>query len=114
LPTALLSHYLILDKVLKTKWFGTTMGEIKGKDMVPHHALSQSFVRAHELPVWNLSLRQALLFLKKETFDLPDGAPLGWTMAAFEGLPLGWLKLLPNRMNNYLPPERRIRMEVER
>ena len=26
------------------------------------------------------------------------------------GLPLGWMKVLPNRMNNYLPQERRIRL----
>ena len=58
------------------------------------------------------SREQALIFLKKETFDLPDSTPKGWTVAQYNGLPLGWIKVLPNRMNNYLPPERRIRMEV--
>ena len=104
--------YLMLDKFLKTKWFGTNIGEFKGKDFVPSHALALSRLAAADLPAVNLTRQQALLFLKKETFDPPSGAPLGWTLARFEGLNLGWLKILPNRLNNYLPQERRIRMSI--
>ncbi|MBK6995726.1 MAG: hypothetical protein IPH31_12640 [Lewinellaceae bacterium] len=37
---------------------------------------------------------------------------MGWTLARYEGLNLGWVKILPNRLNNYLPQERRIRMAI--
>jgi NOL1/NOP2/fmu family ribosome biogenesis protein len=112
LPAALESQYLLLDKFLKTKWFGTNIGEFKGKDFVPSHALALSRWAAADLPAVDLSREQALLFLKKETFDPPPGAPKGWTLARFDGLNLGWLKILPNRLNNYLPQERRIRMAI--
>lgn len=112
LPAQLESQYLLLDKFLKTKWFGTPIGEFKGKDFVPNHALALSRWASPDLPFVDLNREQALLFLKKETFDPPPGAPLGWTLARFEGLNLGWLKILPNRLNNYLPQERRIRMAV--
>ena len=79
---------------------------------MPSHALALSHWASAELPAVDLSREQALLFLKKETFDPPEAAPLGWTLARFAGLNLGWLKILPNRMNNYLPQERRIRMAI--
>lgn len=112
LPAALESDFLFLDKYLKAKWFGVNIGEFKGKDFIPSHALALSRWVSPTLPGLALSREQALLFLKKETFEIPPDTPLGWTLAQFEGLNLGWVKLLPNRMNNYLPPERRIRMAV--
>ncbi len=112
LPAVLENDYLILDKLLKNKWFGVNIGEFKGRDFVPSHALALSWTLSPELPRVAFSREQALLFLKKETFGLPAGTPQGWALATFEGLPLGWMKVLPNRMNNYLPAERRIRMEL--
>ena len=113
LPAALEAHYLLLDKHLKNKWFGVRVGQFKGKDFAPDHALALSTAVSKEAPKIDLSKEQALLFLKKETFDLPPEAPKGWALAAYRGLALGWIKVLPNRMNNYLPAERRIRMEVK-
>lgn len=112
LPATLEKWYLLLDKFLKTKWFGTPIGIFKGKDFVPSHALALSNWGAPEVPTLALTREQALLFLKKETFDPPEQAPLGWTLATFEGHNLGWVKVLPNRLNNYLPQERRIRMSI--
>lgn len=114
LPAALENDFLILDKLLKNKWFGVNAGEFKGRDFAPSHALALSTALSPDLPRVVLSREQALLFLKKETFDLPADTPKGWALAAYEGLPLGWMKVLPNRMNNYLPAERRIRMELAR
>jgi len=112
LPAALENNYLILDKALKNKWFGVNIGEIKGKDFIPSHALAASRAIAPGLPAVDLSREQALLFLKKENIELPPDAPRGWALARFEGFNLGWMKVLPNRINNYLPAERRIRMAL--
>lgn len=112
LPAAQENHFLFLDKHLKAKWFGLNMGEFKGKDFIPSHALALSRWASPALPALPLSREQALFFLKKETFPMPPDSPLGWTLARYQDLNLGWMKLLPNRMNNYLPPERRIRMAV--
>ncbi|HAK31685.1 MAG TPA: tRNA and rRNA cytosine-C5-methylase, partial [Sphingobacterium sp.] len=32
----------------------------------------------------------------------------GWAIASFQGKPLGWMKVLTNRINNYYPKELRI------
>ena len=112
LPAALETAYLVLDKFLKNKWFGTALGEFKGKDFIPSHALALSRLVSPTLPALDLDRDQALRFLKKETFDLPPDTPRGWTLARFAGLNLGWMKVLPGRMNNYLPPERKIRMSL--
>lgn len=112
LPAALETAYLVLDKSLKNKWFGTAIGEFKGKDFIPSHALALSRLVSPALAALDLDREQALRFLKKETFDLPPDTPRNWTLARFAGLNLGWMKVLPGRMNNYLPPERRIRMSL--
>lgn len=113
LPAALETAYLCLDEVLKNKWFGTCAGSFKGTDFVPDHALALSTLVSPVLPGVEFNREQALRFLKKEVFDLPPGAPQkGWALARYAGLNLGWMKILPNRWNNYLPPENRIRMEL--
>jgi NOL1/NOP2/fmu family ribosome biogenesis protein len=112
LPAALEATYLVLDKFLKNKWFGTQVGEFKGKDFIPSHPLALSRLVSPTLSAFNMEHDQALRFLKKETFELPPDTPRGWTLARYAGLNLGWMKVLPGRMNNYLPPERRIRMSL--
>jgi len=114
LPAHLEAEYRTLDHVLKNKWFGTRIGQFKGRDFVPDHALALSNAAAPTLPHATLSREQALLFLKKENFELPPGAPAkGWALVRYQDLNLGWLKILPNRWNNYLPQERRIRMRAD-
>ncbi|MCB0527476.1 MAG: rRNA cytosine-C5-methyltransferase [Saprospiraceae bacterium] len=105
-------QYLQLDKHLKNKWFGTLIGTFKGQDFIPSHALALSDLCSPALPGIELERDLALLFLKKESFMLPEDAPRGWVLARYKGLNLGWMKVLPGRMNNYLPQERRIRMDV--
>ena len=67
--------------------------------------------KSTELPIINVKKEDALLFLKKETFEMPE-VPKGWYLVAFEGLALGWIKALGNRFNNYLPKHWRIRMNL--
>lgn len=112
LPDELEKDFLLIDKYVKTKYFGTSIGEFKAKNMVPNHGLALSLHISEDIPFLELGLEQALLFLKKETFQLPLGTGTGWMLPRYKGLNLGWIKALPNRMNNYLPPEKRIRMEI--
>ncbi|HWZ35951.1 MAG TPA: hypothetical protein VNW51_07300, partial [Mucilaginibacter sp.] len=61
-----------------------------------------------------LDYDQAILYLRRENLVV-DEAKKGWSLMNFvpadsfgEGQPLGWAKLLPNRVNNYYPKELRI------
>lgn len=113
LPSDLESHYLLLDKALKQKWFGTNIGVFKGTDFVPSHELALSALCHPSMPTLALSLEEALQFLKKETFEPPEGAAKGWVIVRYGSINLGWVKILPNRLNNYLPAEWRLRMRIE-
>jgi NOL1/NOP2/sun family putative RNA methylase len=112
LPAALEGDYLTIDKHLKTKWFGTFIGSFKGKDFIPEHGLALSNDVNPNLQKISLNKEQALYFLKKENLVLPETKLLGWTLASYQNLSLGWMKILPNRFNNYYPQERRIRMTL--
>ncbi len=50
-------------------------------------------------------------FLRKESLS-PDYGEKGWVLVSYRGIPLGWMKNLGNRTNNYFPGERRIRMQI--
>lgn len=85
---------------------GVTVGEIKGKDLVPAQELAWS-VNLRTPNRINLDKANALKYLKKETFETGEKTP-GFSPMCYKNLGLGWAKILPNRINNYLPNELRI------
>lgn len=111
LPLAHIDPALDLDVVLHRKAFGIEIGEFKGKDFIPSHDLALSMIIRPDHPAISLDLEQALQFLKKEIPSV-QGEANGWVLAQYERLNLGWMKVLPQRINNYLPSNWRIRMEV--
>ena len=88
---------------------GTEIGEIKGKDLIPAHALAMSTAMADTFPKVELSREDALQYLAKESIQLPEGTPRGYVAATYQGFTLGFLKNLGNRSNNLYPSEYRIR-----
>ena len=102
----------LIDKALKRKSLGTVIGTFKGSDFIPSHDLALSIAISEDIAHVDLNKTEALKFLKKENIELPDDAPQGWVLARFEGLNLGWMKVMKNRINNYLPTEFRIRMNI--
>ena len=91
---------------------GTEIGSFKNKDFVPAHALALSTLPAKSLQKMEVDRQTALLFLKRENINLTP-PPTGWALISYQGLNLGWVKGLANRVNNYLPKEWRIRMRIE-
>jgi NOL1/NOP2/fmu family ribosome biogenesis protein len=53
----------------------------------------------------------ALRYLRREDV-LPEGLPSGWGLVSYRNLPLGWVKRINNRANNYWPKEWRLRMDL--
>ncbi|MBK8444460.1 MAG: RNA methyltransferase [Sphingobacteriales bacterium] len=85
------------------------LGEFKGKDFIPSHELALNTMINNQLQSIELNISDAQSYLKKENFELKNVSQnFGWTLAKFNGLPLGWLKLMPNRYNNYYPTNWRI------
>jgi len=79
-----------------------------GKDLIPDHELALSVhVNKGAVLQTELNYDHAIQYLRRENIGL-DINNKGWSLMTFEGHPLGWAKLLPNRINNYYPKELRI------
>jgi NOL1/NOP2/fmu family ribosome biogenesis protein len=102
-----------LYRLLNVRYGGLTLGAIKGKDFIPAHALALSVHNALYYPTAELERKEALLYLKRELNTLPVEIPNGWASVTYKNVPLGWIKNLGNRINNYYPPEWRIRMNID-
>lgn len=92
-------------KVIKS---GIEIGEIKQNDLVPSHEMALCAAIKKTSPIIEVDLQTALNYLRKNTIELPDTKP-GWSLISYKGIHLGWVKILPNRVNNYYPTEWRIR-----
>jgi 16S rRNA C967 or C1407 C5-methylase (RsmB/RsmF family)/NOL1/NOP2/fmu family ribosome biogenesis protein len=93
--------------------FGIEVGELKGNDFVPSHDLALSVatpLQSNSFQRISVNKQIALQFLKREPFELE--ASQGWALICYEGLGLGWVKVLKNRVNNYLPKHFRILMDI--
>jgi 16S rRNA C967 or C1407 C5-methylase (RsmB/RsmF family)/NOL1/NOP2/fmu family ribosome biogenesis protein len=104
-----LGELQILAKCLYIKKAGIEIGTIKGKDVIPSHELALSLLPLDTITGLELTEAQALQYLRRKELVLT--APTGWTLVKYCGLPLGWIKVLPNRINNYYPAEWRILKE---
>ena len=97
---------------LKRIQVGECVGKFARKDFIPSHDLAMSIDLKSKYPVIEVDKVQALKFLKKEDVALDvDGR--SWHLIQYKGLGLGWVKVLDNRINNYLPKGLRIIMPID-
>ncbi len=102
----LLRQYVYLRKT------GLEAGTPVAKDWLPGHDIALAVDASRDLPYIDVTKEQALRFLKREETGITDVAK-GWYVIRYNGCGLGWVKALGNRMNNYLPKQWRIRMDIE-
>jgi 16S rRNA C967 or C1407 C5-methylase (RsmB/RsmF family)/NOL1/NOP2/fmu family ribosome biogenesis protein len=102
-----------ISNILPAHSFGLEIGIFKGNDFIPTHEFALSTVISKKLPHIDLNRDQALHFLKKESPTLDEIPKQGWYLARYEGLNLGWMKVLNHRINNYLPKDFKIRMSID-
>ncbi len=102
-----LNDLKILAKNLYIKKAGIEIGTIKGKDVIPSHELALSYLPLESMAAIELDKEQSLQYLKKKELNIAASGK-GWSLVKYCGLSLGWIKVLPNRINNYYPGEWRI------
>ncbi|HNL84922.1 MAG TPA: RNA methyltransferase [Chitinophagales bacterium] len=89
--------------------FGTEIGELKKEIFIPFHALALSDIIRDDMPSIKLDKENALQYLRKNEMNIEvSDFQLGWALVQFEGINLGWVKVLQSRINNYLPNSFRI------
>lgn len=85
---------------------GISCGSLKQKDFIPHHGLAVSTIINKNLSVYAADEAVALQYLRKQ--DIPNISAKGWLPVQYKDCNIGWIKVLPNRINNYYPTEWRI------
>jgi len=101
----------MLQKLVYFRKTGLRLGNPAGKDWLPAHDVALSIDASAQLQSIEVTREQALRFLRREDMVL-EGIEKGWQIIKYNGLGLGWIKSLGNRVNNYLPKHWRIRMEI--
>jgi NOL1/NOP2/sun family putative RNA methylase len=106
-PEKLLVDVNFLSSNLNVMNYGTKIGEIIRDKLIPDHALALSNIISDKLPRLELEYEQAIQYLKKKELNLKTDKK-GWGLVTYKGHALGWVNILPNRINNYYPKELRI------
>lgn len=106
-PAALAADFVLLQKHLYLKQAGVCLGEWKGKDFICDHHLAMSEYLPTSVERLQVPLRDALLYLQRNEFDTPS-ASKGWHVVTYNNCPLGWIKTVGDRANNYYPKEWRL------
>ena len=109
LPKGHSETFLLLCQRLKCISMGIDLGERKGNDFIPSHALAMSAECSREFfSKYEISYPQAIAYLRREAIVL-ENAPKGFLLLTFKNEPLGFVKNIGTRANNLYPPEWRIR-----
>jgi NOL1/NOP2/fmu family ribosome biogenesis protein len=103
-----LERYLAdIQWALYIKKAGVKMGTIIRNELIPDHELATSTIIQTNIPAIEVNKETALNYLRRNEIKLETDIK-GWALITHQQLPLGWVKVLPNRVNNYYPKEWRI------
>jgi 16S rRNA C967 or C1407 C5-methylase (RsmB/RsmF family)/NOL1/NOP2/fmu family ribosome biogenesis protein len=106
----LLPDIHFLSNHLRVIYAGVAVGQIIRDKFIPEHALAMSNLLKDSVPSVELDHDTAIQYLKKKEIQIKTTVT-GWQLVQFEGHKLGWVNVLPNRINNYYPKELRILKE---
>jgi 16S rRNA C967 or C1407 C5-methylase (RsmB/RsmF family)/NOL1/NOP2/fmu family ribosome biogenesis protein len=104
------SDLQLLSDALSIRHFGVDVGEIKKGIFTPAHGLSCGSYVNPDIPVYEVTEAEALMYLRKQSLE-PRPFTKGWALLQYRGLHLGWIKHLGQRINNYLPQDKMLRMQ---
>ena len=107
IPIRWKNEVALLQKHLYLRKAGVALGSLKHKDLVPEHELAMSLMLSDNISSIELNEEQAIEYLRKKEIYIESDIK-GWALATYSGVHLGWMKILPNRINNYYPAEWRI------
>ncbi|MAN87003.1 MAG: tRNA/rRNA cytosine-C5-methylase [Algoriphagus sp.] len=102
------AYFEKISQHLSIRYFGVELGKKQKNDWIPSAEWALSTLPKNGFNLLNVNLAQALDFLRKKDLEINE-FPLGWVLICYQDLPLGWIKNLGGRSNNYYPKEWRIR-----
>ncbi|TCO09822.1 methyltransferase RsmF C-terminal domain-like protein [Natronoflexus pectinivorans] len=100
-------------KNLSVLRYGVEAGQVIRNRYQPSHELAMSVdLQPESFVTCNLSLKDALKYLKGEVLVPSTGLETGFVLMNYNGAPLGFAKNIGTRMNNLYPSSLRIRMAL--
>ncbi|HEY6506187.1 MAG TPA: hypothetical protein VIZ28_19560 [Chitinophagaceae bacterium] len=109
-PESLVNDISFILSNLRVIYSGVRIGELMRDKLVPDHALAMSRLVAATIGQVKVNYEQAIQYLQRKEMQV-DTKEKGWQLVTYEGYFLGWVNVLPNRINNYYPKELRILKE---
>jgi NOL1/NOP2/fmu family ribosome biogenesis protein len=102
----IMQQYVELSGFLNIIYKGIFAGEMVRDKLIPSHALAMSTIDL-KVPSIELDYLNAIKYLQKQDADI-NSQKTGWQLITYDKKNLGWVNVLPNRVNNYYPKELRI------
>jgi NOL1/NOP2/sun family putative RNA methylase len=94
-------------QLLYIKKAGIKLGIVIKEELIPHHEFALSNLISPSVYKVDVNNEMALNYLRKQEIAT-ESQYKGWALVCYNNLPLGWVKLLANRINNYYPAGWRI------
>jgi 16S rRNA C967 or C1407 C5-methylase (RsmB/RsmF family)/NOL1/NOP2/fmu family ribosome biogenesis protein len=107
MPLHLENDLTIIQSSLYIKKAGVRLGTIIRNELIPAHDLAVSNIIDPSIPNLEVDAATALQYLRKLDLNI-ESAIKGWVLLTHQHLPIGWIKILANRTNNYYPAAWRI------
>lgn len=109
-PADQFEDFLLIKDSCKMIYSGVLAGKLIRDKFIPDHALAMNYIISNNVRKIELSNEQAIRYLQKKDLEI-DAGEKGWKLVTFNSFPLGWINVLPGRINNYYPKELRILKE---
>ncbi len=107
IPTTMEEDFKMIKSTMYIKKAGVKLGSIIRNELIPAHDLAISIILHPTVPRLEVDLETALQYLRKADIKI-DSELRGWVLLTYQQLPVGWIKAMSNRINNYYPKEWRI------
>jgi NOL1/NOP2/sun family putative RNA methylase len=107
IPLHLENELAVIRSALYIKKAGVRLGTLIRNELIPAHDLAVSNIIHPSIPKLEVDTETALQYLRKVDITIQSGTK-GWVLLTCQQLPIGWIKIMTNRTNNYYPKEWRI------
>ena len=110
-PEHQVKDFSFLLEQLRVIYSGVLIGELMRDKLIPDHALAMSILVAGTVNKAALDYEQSIQYLQRKDLKT-EISDKGWQLVTYQQHPLGWINVLPNRINNYYPKELRILKDI--
>ena len=107
MPLHLENDLGIIQSALYIKKTGVKLGTLIRNELIPAHELAVSNIISPSITSCEVDKETALQYLRREEIKIEPDIK-GWVLLTHQQMPIGWIKVISHRINNYYPAAWRI------